>query len=111
MDYPRKEWLLCFDFDGTLIDPKKSQEIDPSLQKAFSLIREKKAAIVINTGRSLMEAAAGIHQCGLDFQPDYIIALEREIYEPNKFKRWVDLGKWNIKCRNCLLYTSDAADE
>ena len=99
MDYPRKEWLLCFDFDGTLIDPKKSQEIDPSLQKALSLIREKNAAIVINTGRSLMEAAAGIHQCRLDFQPDYIIALEREIYEPNKFKRWVDLGKWNIKCR------------
>ena len=54
MDHPRKEWLLCFDFDGTLIDPKKSQEIDPSLQKALSLIREKKAAIVINTGRSLM---------------------------------------------------------
>ena len=41
MDHPRKEWLLCFDFDGTLIDPKKSQEIDPSLQKALSLIREK----------------------------------------------------------------------
>ena len=31
--------------------------------------------------------------------PDYIIALEREIYEPNKFKRWIDLGKWNTKCR------------
>ena len=60
MDHPRKEWLLCFDFDGTLIDPKKSQEIDPLLQKALSLIREKNAVIVINTGRSLMEAAAGI---------------------------------------------------
>ena len=54
---------------------------------------------MINTGRSLMEAAAGIHRCGLDFLPDYIIALEREIYEPNKFKRWIDLGKWNTKCR------------
>ena len=75
MDHPRKEWLLCFDFDGTLIDPKKSQEIDPLLQKALSLIREKKAAIVINTGPSLMEAVAGIHQCGIDFQPDYITCL------------------------------------
>ncbi len=99
MDRPQKEWLLCFDFDGTFIDPEKSHEIDPALQEALSLIRKKNAAIVINTGRSLMEAAAGIHRCGLDFLPDYIIALEREIYEPNKFKRWIDLGKWNTKCR------------
>ena len=28
-----------------------------------------------------------------------IIALEREIYQPNRFKRWIDLGKWNAKCR------------
>ena len=53
MDYPRKEWLLCFDFDGTLIDPKKSQEIDPSLQKALSLIREKKAACINPVAKEL----------------------------------------------------------
>ena len=51
MDRPQKEWLLCFDFDGTFIDPEKSHEIDPALQEALSLIRKKNAAIVINTGR------------------------------------------------------------
>ena len=75
MDHPRKEWLLCFDFDGTLIDPKKSRRLTLHF-KSYFFDREKNGAIVINTGRSLMEAAAGIHQCGLDFQPDYIIALE-----------------------------------
>ena len=58
MDRPQKEWLLCFDFDGTFIDPEKSHEIDPALQEALLFNKKKNTAIVINTGRSLMEAAA-----------------------------------------------------
>ena len=64
MDLPRKEWLLCFDFDGTLIDPKKSQEIDPSLQKALSLIREKKVSQIysqLQTGSQ--EGMNTLEQC------------------------------------------------
>ena len=94
-----KQWLLCFDFDGTFIDPEKSREIEPSLKTALNLAREKNAAIVINTGRSLIDATEGIYKCGMKVLPDYIIALEREIYQPNRFKRWIDLGKWNAKCR------------
>ena len=41
MDRPQKEWLLCFDFDGTFIDPEKSHEIDSALQKS-SLFNKKK---------------------------------------------------------------------
>ena len=58
MDYPRKEWLLCFDFDGTLIDPKKSQEIDPSLQKALSLIRENPNIKLIKLSRRFGQPSA-----------------------------------------------------
>ena len=99
MNSSGKQWLLCFDFDGTFIDPENSREIDPSLQTALNLAREKNAAIVINTGRSLIDATEGIYKCGMKISPDYIIALEREIYQPNRFKRWIDLGKWNAKCR------------
>ena len=99
MNSSGKQWLLCFDFDGTFIDPENSREIDPSLKTALNLAREKNAAIVINTGRSLIDATEGIYKCGMKILPDYIIALEREIYQPNRFKRWIDLGKWNAKCR------------
>ena len=99
MNSSGKQWLLCFDFDGTFIDPENSREIDTSLKTALNLAREKNAAIVINTGRSLIDATEGIYKCGMKILPDYIIALEREIYQPNRFKRWIDLGKWNPKCR------------
>lgn len=99
MNSSGKQWLLCFDFDGTFIDPENSREIDTSLKTALNLAREKNAAIVINTGRSLIDATEGIYKCGMKILPDYIIALEREIYQPNRFKRWIDLGKWNAKCR------------
>ena len=99
MNSSDKQWLLCFDFDGTFIDPENSRELDPSLIKALNLAREKNAAIVINTGRSLIDATEGIYKCGMKILPDYIIALEREIYQPNRFKRWIDLGKWNPRCR------------
>ena len=99
MNSSGKQWLLCFDFDGTFIDPENSREIDPSLKTALNLAREKNAAIVINTGRSLIDATEGIYKCGMKILPDYIIALEREIYQPNRFKRWIDIGKWNVKCR------------
>ena len=99
MNSSGKQWLLCFDFDGTFIDPENSREIHPDLQTALNLAREKNATIVINTGRSLIDATEGIYKCGMKVLPDYIIALEREIYQPNRFKRWIDLGKWNAKCR------------
>ena len=99
MNSSGKQWLLCFDFDGTFIDPENSREIHLDLQTALNLAREKNAAIVINTGRSLIDATEGIYKCGMKILPDYIIALEREIYQPNRFKRWIDLGKWNVKCR------------
>ena len=38
MDRPQKKWLLCFDFDGTFIDPEKSHEID---KKYSSKIAER----------------------------------------------------------------------
>ena len=82
MNSSGKQWLLCFDFDGTFIDPENGREIHPSLKTALNLAREKGAAIVINTGRSLIDATEGIYKCGMKILPDYIIALEGKSTNP-----------------------------
>jgi len=91
--------LLCFDFDGTFIDPAQPQRFDPALAAALTAMRSQGAVLAINTGRGLQQAVAGIVGCGLREIPDYLIAWEREIYQPTKFRRWVDLGDWNKRCR------------
>lgn len=99
MESPSAQWLLCFDFDGTFIDPEQPTTVDPALAAILEQLREKGAAIAINTGRSLPQAVSGINACRLREIPDYLIAWERELYEPTKFRRWVDFGKWNKRCR------------
>lgn len=91
--------LLCFDFDGTFIDPSQPERVDPALADALGAMRERGAILAINTGRSLHQAVAGILGCDLHNIPDYLIAWEREIYQPTKFRRWVDHGDWNKRCR------------
>lgn len=99
MNIMKPQWLLCFDFDGTFIDPNNSTEVDPLLMSSLEELRTRGAVFAINTGRSLIEAMEGMHRCGLRDFPDYLIAWEREIYQPNQFRRWIDYGNWNKKCR------------
>ena len=91
--------LLCFDFDGTFIDPSTPRHIDPALERILEDMRQRGAIFVINTGRSLFDAVNGINQSGLRNFPDYLVTSEREIHEPNTFRRWIDFGNWNKHCR------------
>lgn len=99
MDSAQDRPLLCFDFDGTLIAPEAPTHLDPYLHRALEAMRARGARLVINTGRSLFHAVDGINALGLRDLPDHLIAWEREIYEPTKFRRWVDLGDWNKRSR------------
>ena len=94
-----RKLLLCFDFDGTFIDPSSPEHLDLELKHMLELTRELGAIFVINTGRSLFDAVSGINHTGLRDFPDYLVTCEREIYEPNAFRRWIDFGKWNRHCR------------
>ncbi len=91
--------LCCFDFDGTFIDQSQPERVDPALAETLGSMRRMGATFAINTGRPLYQAVAGINGCALRDIPDYLIAWEREIYRPTKFRRWVDLGDWNSRCR------------
>ena len=95
----RAEWLLAFDFDGTLSCPEMSPLVPHDF---FDVIRGLRDAHHvcwgINTGRSLMHTMEGIHQSNFPFLPDYIIAREREIYTPNSYGRWLPVKEWNKQC-------------
>jgi len=91
--------LLCFDFDGTLIDSEVHGPVPPSLLQRISvLVEERDTVWAINTGRSLFQVVAGLTDHLVSPYPNYIIAKEREIYYQNDHNRWVDFGDWNKRC-------------
>ncbi|MCP5536445.1 MAG: HAD family phosphatase [Akkermansiaceae bacterium] len=93
------EWLLAFDFDGTLTIPEANPPVQPQFYELMQMMRDShKAFWGINTGRSLMQTVQGLADARFPFLPDYIIAREREIYTPNEFGRWVGLPDWNSRC-------------
>ena len=98
MNQPASQ-LLCFDFDGTLVDSEIHGPVPPELlQRVAALKAQGNTIWAINTGRSLFQAVAGITDHFVEPYPDYIIAKEREIYYQNEHNRWVDFGDWNKRC-------------
>lgn len=88
--------ILSFDFDGTLHQPHDGWPIQKEFFDHVRRMREEHDALwLINTGRSLFHMVQGISECRFPFLPDLIIVRERDIYQPGRFGRWVDLGKWN----------------
>jgi len=93
------EWLLAFDFDGTLVDPDARPPVQPEFFKLIESVRQSHHAFWgINTGRSLMQTVQGMADARFPFLPDYLIVREREIYTPNQFGRWVPVLDWNTPC-------------
>lgn len=92
-------FILCFDFDGTLIHPDSDPVFHPTLGQMIQQLRGQGAAWVINTGRSLAQTLQGLAQHGIYMEPDFIIAQECDIYKPGLFSKWTDYGGWNRQAR------------
>lgn len=60
-------------------------------------LRERGAAWVINTGRSLYQTLEGLTLHGIRQIPDFIIAREGELYHRSQYNRWIDVGEWNAQ--------------
>lgn len=88
-------FILCFDFDGTMINPVASPVYHPGLGNMIQALRAQGAAWIVNTGRSLGQTLEGLAQHGIFMEPDFIIAQECNIYKPGFFSRWKDFGSWN----------------
>lgn len=95
----KPRFLLCFDFDGTLVLPEADPIFHPGLGQMIRQLRNQGAAWVVNTGRSLPQTLQGLAQYGLFMEPDYLIVRECDIYRPGLFSRWKDFGPWNKRAR------------
>lgn len=92
-------FILCFDFDGTLVHPEGDFRFHPGMGDMLKALRGQGAAWVINTGRSLSQTLVGLGQNGIFQEPDFIIAQEGEVYKRGFFTRWTDFGPWNRAAR------------
>ena len=90
--------VLCFDLDGTIVDPEGEFPLDLTLLEYLRELKSQGAVWVVNTGRTLFQTLEGFHQHGITMLPDYIIAQESELYKPGKFNRWIPFGEWNATC-------------
>ncbi len=89
--------ILCFDFDGTFVEREADLVALTELLALIEDLRERGAAWVINTGRSLFQTLEGLTQHNIRLIPDFIIAREGEIYYRSQYNRWMDLGDWNAQ--------------
>jgi len=97
---PKFRFILCFDFDGTLVHPEGADlRFHPTLGEMIRGLRAQGAAWVINTGRTLEQTLQGLGQYGILMEPDFIIAQECDIHRPGFFSRWTDFGPWNKQAR------------
>ncbi|MBX7208400.1 MAG: HAD hydrolase family protein [Verrucomicrobiaceae bacterium] len=92
-------FILCFDFDGTLVHPESDPAFHPALGDMIRQLRHLGAAWVINTGRSLEQTLQGLGSHGIFMEPDFIIAQECEIFKPGIISKWTDFGAWNRTAR------------
>ncbi len=92
-------FLLCFDFDGTLVLPEADPVFHPGLAHMIRQLRGQGAAWVVNTGRSLAQTMQGLAQYGIFMEPDYLIVRECDVYRPGMLRRWRDFGSWNRRAR------------
>lgn len=91
--------ILCFDFDGTLINHSAEPRFSPAMRDRLMSMRARGAVFVINTGRTVNELLQGITGYGVFMLPDYVVAQETELYRPDGLGHWVDLGDWNRRGR------------
>jgi hydroxymethylpyrimidine pyrophosphatase-like HAD family hydrolase len=89
--------LLSTDFDGTIHDDFGDPKIPHRLQERIAAFQARGGHWVINTGRDMASLMETLGRARVSVQPDYLILVEREIYE-RKHDRFVPVEPWNSRC-------------
>jgi len=91
--------ILSFDFDGTVHDPASQPAVPLRFFATLERLRDShRACWGVNTGRSLEHLIEGFEQSGFPFQPDWVVAREREIYFLDEIGGWQAHELWNERC-------------
>ncbi|MHB8522110.1 MAG: HAD family hydrolase [Limisphaerales bacterium] len=90
--------VISTDFDGTLHAEFENPPVPEDLQALISQLQQSGAKWVVNTGRELDSLLEALERARLSIQPDYIVAVEREIHRRQE-NRYVELEEWNRNCR------------
>lgn len=89
--------LLSTDFDGTLIGLDGEGKCIPVLAEALDGVHAAGAAWVVNTGRSLEFALAGLEHFDAPWVPSFLAVNERHVFG-RVGSDWHGLGAWNEAC-------------
>src|SRR6266481_9526577 len=89
--------IISTDFDGTLFAEFENPPVPEVLQRMIGRLQEAGAQWVINTGRDLSSLLETLGRARLSVRPDYLVAVEREIYVHDK-SRYSGLEDWNRAC-------------
>lgn len=89
--------LISTDFDGTLYAEHDPVPIAPQAESLLTALQSGGAVWVINTGRDLSSLIEAIGRSGMRARPDYMVVVEREIYEHDG-AQYVAWEEWNREC-------------
>jgi HAD superfamily hydrolase (TIGR01484 family) len=90
--------VISTDFDGTLHAEFENPPVPKDLEALIAQLQRSGAKWIINTGRELDSLLEMLDQARLAVQPDYIVAVEREIYQ-RQGRDFVASEEWNRNCR------------
>lgn len=89
--------IISTDFDGTLHSDSEVPRVPHRLERLIAQLQRAGAVWVINTGRDLKDLLEGLRLSGLSIRPDFVIVVEREIYQHVE-GRWDSVEEWNQGC-------------
>jgi hypothetical protein len=100
LERPEKvEWMLSFDFDGTLHHPGDDPPVASGFFELIERLRAGHGALwMVNTGRSMGHFVEGLVASRFPFLPDVAVVRESEIFVPNEVGRWIPVQPWNREC-------------
>jgi len=87
--------LLCFDFDGTMVDTKDEPRFHPVLTDRLRQLEWAGYMWAIVTGRGLEQTLDALGHYGVNRVPHFVIAGEYEIFCQTPGGKWADLQPWN----------------
>lgn len=89
--------LISTDFDGTVHTDFENPPVPLELERLIGALQERGVIWIINTGRDLTSLMESLTKAGLSIRPDYVVVVEREIYEL-KESDYVSVRDWNDRC-------------